>query len=95
MNFHADTYKVLIEAPQLRQLVGKNLVVMVHMGLGSMTGKAVLDGTVLDEPACASTFADMTPQPVAAVNSYLPLVSPFSQATDVQASGAADDHLHH
>ena len=81
MNFHSDTFKLEVEAPQLRQLTGKSLQLDVRMAFAIMTGQAILDGTVLDEPQCMATYADMSPvQPAAAALPGIPAASPFSQA---------------
>jgi len=39
LNFHADTYKAVVDSPQLPQLAGKPLEVTVHVGFAGMTGQ--------------------------------------------------------
>lgn len=82
LNFHADSFKTTVQAPQLPALAGKAVEVQVRAGMAGMSGHAILDGTQLDDPRCSVSYTDMSPVPVSGAAALpaaalAPLPSPF------------------
>ncbi|CAK0785221.1 hypothetical protein CVIRNUC_008427 [Coccomyxa viridis] len=60
--WHTDNWCITLEEPQLKALQGKKLKINVRLGSGCIDGLAHLDNTVIENPACVSTRADMSPR---------------------------------
>ncbi|EIE21775.1 hypothetical protein COCSUDRAFT_56222 [Coccomyxa subellipsoidea C-169] len=79
MNFHLDTFDLVVDSPRLPQLAGKQL----HL-------KATLDGVVLDAPNCSCTYTDMSePPPTLVATPRVAPVSPFRDAPPLPFNTAA------
>ena len=65
MNFHLDTFDVVVDSPRLPQLAGKQLHLKVHVGFATMMGQARAFPALYHSRVCGSEYVILNLNPLA------------------------------